>query len=464
MIGHCILTAAEMRAAEQVVFDGGMGVEALMERAGRAVAETAWRISAGASVLVLCGPGNNGGDGYVIARLLAEWGLPVRVAATGEPRTEAAQIARSKWTGPIETLGDAAPASLLIDALFGTGLMRPLADEMLAPFLSLSLAAKMRLAVDLPSGIATDDGAILSDIPAQHITVALGALKPSHRLQPAVGMMGRIVIADIGVPAQSQLVDITRPNLPMPGPQDHKYTRGHVVVAAGAMSGAARLSALAAARSGAGYVTLAGGAPAGLAAIVHRQVGSAEALAKLLDDRRIGSLVIGPGLGRDRTARERLDVALASAHRLVLDADALMLLADGGLGRLKRQVAWPLLTPHEGEFHTLFGHLEGSKLDRARAAAAKAGAVVLLKGADSVIAAPDGRAAIARAASPWLATAGTGDVLAGIAGTMMARGLDAFAAGKAALWLHGDAARRAGPGLVADDLCDHLPAAMSAAL
>ena len=411
--------------------------------------------------LVLCGPGNNGGDGYVIARHLAARGGTVRVAASGEPRSQAARAMRERWDGPVEPLAEAAPAALLIDALFGTGMARPLDPAIAGPLERLAAAAAIRIAVDLPSGVGTDDGALLGPAIAFDMTVALAVLKPAHRLQPAAALMGRLVLADIGIPGRSALGEIARPRLPAPGPGDHKYTRGHVVVAQGAMSGAALLSAMAAQRGGAGYVTLAAAAAAkgateragqgGPASLVHRSA----PLDEILADRRVGAALIGPGLGRDAAGRALLDAALASDRPLVLDADALMLLdVDAVLPGL------PVLTPHEGEFAALFGKLEGSRIARARAAAAAIGAVVVLKGADSVVASPDGRAAIAAPAPGWLASAGTGDVLAGLIAANRARGLEAFEAACAGVWLHGRAAELAGAGLIADDLIGRLAQAL----
>jgi len=452
-----ILSAAGMRAAEERVIAAGTSVETLMERAGEAVAEAAWRYAGVPPTLIVCGPGNNGGDGYVAARVLHERGVPVRVAAAGEPRTDAARAARAAWTGAVEDFATARPGALLIDALFGTGLARPLDPAMSGKLASLAGAARLRIAVDLPSGVSTDDGALLSPVPDYELTVALGSLKPAHRLQPSARHCGLVAIADIGIDVPDPLTwEIGRPILTPPGAADNKYSRGMVAVAAGDMPGAALLAAAAAQRGGAGYVLLAGAAAGGAAALVRRAAADGKALARLLDDERIGALVIGPGLGRDRLARDRLDAALASGRPLILDADALVLLADGGLGRLKRLAEPAILTPHEGEFTRLFGALPGSKLDRVRAAAARSRAIVLLKGADSVVAHPDGRAAIAPPAPAWLASAGTGDVLAGLIGAIRARGIDAFAAAQGALWIHGEAARAAGPGLIADDLVEHI--------
>jgi hydroxyethylthiazole kinase-like uncharacterized protein yjeF len=461
MIGRPILTCAAMRAAEEAAISGGGSVERLMEQAGMAVAEAAWRFAGSLPTLILCGPGNNGGDGYVAARALRERGNPVRVAATGEPRTPAARAARAAWDGPVEPMADAAPAPLLLDSLFGTGLTRGLDTGLVATLTRLAEAARFRVAVDLPSGVATDDGALLSPAPHCDLTVALGALKPAHRLQPAAAFCGRVAVADIGLgPIAADLHEVGRPYLPAPGPADHKYTRGKVAVVAGRMTGAAMLAALAAQRAGAGYVELwhaavPPGAPWGL---VRRGGGDPAGLS----DPRIGALVIGPGLGTGDAARARLDGALASGRPLVLDADALTVLGADGVEALAALAATAILTPHEGEFARLFGEGGGDKVARARRAAARCGAVVLLKGADSVVAHPDGRAVIAPPAPAWLASAGTGDVLAGIVGALRARGLEAFEAASAALWLHADAATRAGPGLIADDLPAHLSAALAA--
>lgn len=456
MTSRPVLTAAEMRAAEEAVIAAGTSVETLMEHAGEGVAEAAWRYAGVPPTLIVCGPGNNGGDGYVAARVLKQRGVPVRVAAAGEPRTDAARAARAGWDGPVEDFLTARPGALLVDALFGTGLARPLDQAMSATLRRLAAAARLRIAVDLPSGVSTDDGALLSPVPDYELTVALGSLKPAHLLQPSARHCGLLAVVDIGLGlGGTPVVEIGRPHLPPPGADDHKYSRGMVAVAAGDMPGAALLAATAAQRL-AGYVLLAGDTREGPASLVRRHAPNGPALGRLLGDPRIGAVVIGPGLGRDREARLRLDAALASGHPLVIDADALVLLAHGGLGRLKRLAQTAILTPHEGEFARLFGDLPGSKVDRARAAAERAHAVVLLKGADTVVAAPDGRVAIAPPAPAWLASAGTGDVLAGLIGAIRARGLDAFEAAQTGLWLHGEAARCAGPGLIADDLPRHI--------
>ncbi|MFS0736096.1 NAD(P)H-hydrate dehydratase [Sphingomonas sp. 1P06PA] len=460
-----ILTAAEMRAAEQALFDADTSVDALMTQAAAGVAEAVWRFAGGSPTLVLCGPGNNGGDGYVIARLLMERGVQVSVAATAPPRTEVAARARAAWTGAVSDLADCSAQPVLVDALFGIGLTRGL-DEAVADRLAMLVEASTHaIAVDLPSGIGTDDGVLLSPVPRFDLTVALGALKPAHVIARSAERCGRIATVDLGIDSRSARTNrIERPRLAAPGIDAHKYRRGLVVAIGGAMPGAIALSAAAALRGGAGYVVAVGANPAhGPQAIVHR---SADALDATLNDRRIGAILIGPGLGRDAIARDRLDRALASDHPLVLDADALVLLAGrpGGAGALAHRPAPCVLTPHDGEFARLFPRLGGSAIDRARAAAAASGAIIVLKGPATVVAAPVGQAAIAALAPGWLASAGTGDVLAGLCAARLAGGTPPFQAAAEAVWLHGEAARLAGPALIADDLAAHIPAAIGSAL
>ena len=457
-----ILTAAEMRAAEDRAIAAGIPVETLMDRAGTAAAEAIRRHAGAAPVLVLCGPGNNGGDGYVVARRLREAGIAVRVAAHASPKAGAAAAARAAWGGPVEEISEAGPAAVLVDALFGTGLTRGLDAALARDLARLAAAARVRVAVDLPSGVATDDGAILSPVPDYDLTIVFGALKPSHRLQPAARHMGRVVVADIGIEAHSRLTEIARPHLPAPGPDDHKYSRGYVAVLAGEMPGASALTAAAAARAGAGYVRLI--APARVAGTPDAVVQAEGSAAELLADERIDALAIGPGLGRTDRAAALLDRALQSRRKLVLDADALVLLARRGETALSGLAEMPILTPHAGEFARLWPDETGSKVERARAAAAAWSAAILFKGSDTVVAAPDGRAAIAPPAPAWLASAGTGDVLTGIVAAMRARGLDAFEAACAAVWLHGRAGALAGPALIADDLPRALAAARAECL
>lgn len=453
-----ILTAAEMRAAEEETIAAGSSVDLLMERAGFAAAEAIWRFAGPIRALILCGPGNNGGDGYVVARALRDRGVEVTVAASAEPNSEAAQRARKSWVGETCSLDSARPAPLLIDALFGTGLTRALDAAVAGRLCELASEARVKVAIDLPSGVATDDGAILSPVPDFDLTVAFQTLKPAHLLQPAARHMGRIVVADIGIQARSNLELIRRPKLTPPGPDDHKYSRGFVALVAGDMPGAAALAASVALRSGAGYVSLA--APSFVAGVPSAVVQASRSADDLLADERVGAAVIGPGLGRGEAAAEFLDRALGSTRPLVLDADALVLLAKRGIGALRRLAQPAILTPHQGEFGRLFPSAHGSKLEQARAAAEASKAVIVFKGADTIVAAPDGRAAMARPAPAWLATAGTGDVLTGIVAALRARGMEAFDAACAAVWIHGRSAEHSGPLLIADDLVDHVAEAV----
>ena len=462
MSGRPILTAAELRAAESEAIARGTPAERLMQRAGLAAAEAARRFAGPLPALVLCGPGNNGGDGYVIAGALAAEGIEVRVAALGEPQTPAARWARTQWSGPVEELGSAAGAPLLIDSLFGTGLTRPLDEPAAQALARLAAQARVRVAVDLPSGAATDDGRILSPVPDYQLTIAFGALKPSHLLQPAARHMGRIVVADIGVPVTSTLHALERPRLRAPGPDDHKYSRGFVAVLAGEMAGASALTAAAALRAGVGYVRLIGSQ--NMLGLPYAIVQNAGDIGEQIADPRITAIAVGPGLGRGNGATRLLDQAITAHRPLVLDADALFLLAGTGVDRLRQAPHLPIITPHAGEFARLFGDLSGSKIDQARKAAEKAGAVTVYKGADTVVACPSGRAAIASVSSAWLASAGTGDVLTGVIAAARAGGMEAFEAASAGVWLHTRAADHAGPGLIADDLLDGLPEALAECL
>lgn len=437
--GAPIQTAQAMRAAELAVAAAGISLSELMERAGAAVADLAWRVAAGREILILCGPGNNGGDGYAAARLLQERGAAVRIAASGPPRSELAQAAAARWRRGIEPLADAAGAPIIIDALFGTGLDRPLPDDIAAPLRRLAASAQRVIAVDSPSGVGTDDGALLGAPLQADITLALGALKPAHVLLPSAPVCGKVLVADIGIATESKLRTLAPPVLRPPGPADHKYRRGMVGVIAGRMGGAAALAAQAAARAGAGYVTLYDGRTDRLPQSIVRK--------RLSDglDRRLNAIVIGPGLGDGERAEQAIAAARAAAVPIVLDADALA-------SWDREWLAPAILTPHEGEFERLAADLAGSKVVCTRALAAQTGHVILHKGADGIIAAPDGRAVACWPGSPWLASAGTGDVLAGLCGAMLARGLPPFEAACAATWLHIRAAKAIGPGLIADDL------------
>lgn len=456
-----IVNAAEMRALEAAAIAGGTREVELMRRAGAAAARAIAAFASPVDTLVLCGPGNNGGDGYVIAKELADIGWAVRVASLADPATDAARWAATGWTGAVEPLAAQTPgATLIVDALFGTGLTRALAPAVAATLARLAAAAATRVAIDLPSGASTDDGAALSPLADYDLCISFGAAKPAHFLLPASACRGRLVVAAIGLPpSQPQLNLLARPRLTASAPGAHKYQRGHVLVVGGPApaTGAARLAALGAQRAGAGYVTLLSPTDAlatnaaHLTGVVLADADGPAAIARAFDEPRAHALVIGPALGR-ASGRDKVLAALSAGKPVVLDADVFSLF-EGDSAALARAIVGPaVLTPHEGEFGRLFGALRGSKVERARDAARRMGAVVLLKGADTVIAAPDGRAAINAHASPHLATAGSGDVLAGVIGALLARGLEPFAAACVAAWLHGDAGRRGGAGLIAEDL------------
>jgi ADP-dependent NAD(P)H-hydrate dehydratase / NAD(P)H-hydrate epimerase len=448
MTDRPILKTADMVAAERRVIDAGTSVETLMERAGAALAEATYAYAGKMPALILVGPGNNGGDGYVAARHLVERGVAVRIAALGEPKSAAASWARGQWSGEVEPLNErTAPAPLLIDALFGTGLKQGLEETVSERFLSLADRAQVRVACDVPSGIESDSGTELSAVPAFDLTVAFGALKPCHRLFPAIHKCGRVVLADIGIETSDVWHEIGTPFLPRLDPGGHKYSRGLVHALAGKMPGAIALAAKAAARSGAGYVRVSTsrsieGLPASIV-----QTDTA-----MINDERIGCLLVGPGMG---DIPQVLTLALTSHAPKVIDADAITHLGDPE--RLKGQEA--IVTPHEGEFRRLFGEIAGSKAERAIEAARRSEAVVVYKGPDTLVASPDGRLGFGPPAPAWLASAGTGDVLSGMIAALRARGLDAFAAACAAVWLHARAAAIAGPGMIADDLVAAIPEA-----
>lgn len=455
MIGAPVLSVAQMRAAEQALFDAGMDPYALMCRAGEGAADIIWRAGHKRDALVLCGPGNNGGDGYVLARVLRERGVPVRVAALGEPGTESAIRARADWAGPVEDVMSAEPASQLVDALFGIGLTRGLDAALAARLAELVDAAGHSYAIDVPSGVESDAAVALSPVPRFQLCITMGAWKPAHVLMPARAFAAQHVLVDIGTSAPDGAANMLgTPKFEAPAADAHKYRRGLVAVVAGEMPGAAALSAEAAAHGGAGYVRLIG--DDGSAPLSHAIVHSTS-----LDFARARALLIGPGLGRSVDARDRLDLALRAGVPTVADADALHLLSEEGAASLP---APAIMTPHEGEFVQLFGTLPGNKIDRARAAAQKSGSVIVYKGPDTVIAAPDGRSIVAPPASPWLSTAGTGDVLAGLCAARLAVTGDPFRAAFEAVWLHGEAARRAGAAFIADDLVRHVGAALASRL
>ena len=444
-----LLTPAEMARADA---ECGVPGPILMERAGWAVARAAMRFGP-CRTLVLCGPGDNGGDGYVAARLLAGWGWPVRLAALAPSRPgSGAALAAAAWHGPAAPFApaEAARAGLVIDAVFGAGLSRPL-DGPVADTLA---AARRILAVDVPSGVDGGSGAALGRVAQAALTVTFFRRKPGHLLLPGRDLCGELVLADIGIPpwvARSQAW-ANGPGLwrlPAPAAAAHKYSRGVVTVLGGAeMTGAAQLAAAAARHGGAGMVTVAACGRGD----VYRQgapglVVSEAPLPTLLEDARRDVWVCGPGLGH-AAARAALPLLLAASRVVVADADALAAHA-GDLDALRGAA---VLTPHAGEFARLFGPIGDDRLAATRAAARRVGAVVLLKGSDTVVAAPDGRAAINATGSPALATAGSGDVLSGLVAALLSGGMPAWEAACAGAWLHGRAGEALGPGLLAEDL------------
>ena len=487
-----VLTAAQMRAAEQRLIAAGTTVEELMQRAGLGAAEWVWRVSGGRSVTVLCGPGNNGGDGWVIAEAIRARGGDVAVVMAAAPATPAAKTARDLYRGEVLWSDTTRHGEVLVDCLFGTGLSRPLGADHLGLLNRLAAAHHISVAVDVPSGTGPDMGRALgSDLPGYALTLALGAWKPAHFLMPAASTMGTLRLVGIGIgPVDGAAQAIGQPDLTAPAPDAHKYTRGLLGVIGGAMPGAALLAAQAAQGAGAGYVKLyaglggwasTGSARAGLATGPKTRSAPAEPvealalpvdlvcdtspLAQALTDKRLAALLIGPGLGRDGAAREALAIALSEQRSTVLDADALVLLAPRSLA----EHSAPLIaTPHEGELASLeraFG-LDGigSKVDRAVALAIAAQMVVVAKGPDSVVAAPDGRVAYASRGSSWLSTAGTGDVLAGAIASRLACGEDAFDAACQGLWLQIEAARLCQPPFTAGQLAGTICSAYAACL
>ena len=491
-----LLSNAEMGQADRLAVAGGVAAAALMENAGRAVADAvAVRQPIGSRVVIFAGPGNNGGDGFVAARVLAQRGFRVRVLLAGETnrlKGEAAGAADA-WKGPIEPAQVSAlsDADVVIDALFGSGLDRPVDERTRTLIEAMNAQSAPVVAVDLPSGINGSSGAVMGAAVKAAQTVTFFRKKTGHLLLPGRLYCGAVTVADIGIPASvlgriapktfENRAELWRSRFPVPRADGHKYDRGHAVIASGPAwsTGAARLAARSALRAGAGLVTIASpraalavNAAASLAVMV-RPVDGAKELATFLADRRLNAVAMGPGIGVGEATRELVLVALSGERAVVLDADALTSFAPE-----PRRLAEALnarggqatiLTPHEGEFSRYFGSLDdrtkaGSKLERARLAARLTAAVIVLKGSDTVVAAPDGRAAIAANAPSYLATAGAGDVLTGMAAGLLAQGMPAFEAAAAAVWLHGEAAAAAGPGLISEDLPEMLPTVYRALL
>jgi NAD(P)H-hydrate epimerase len=486
-----ILTVAQMYAADRAAGEHSVASLSLMENAGLAVADAIVDRWTPRPVVVLCGPGNNGGDGFVAARHLTEHGWPVRLALLGERaalKGDAAAMAE-RWRGAVEALSPLVldGAELAVDALFGAGLARPLEGPAKAIAAALNASPIPVVAVDVPSGLQGDlgrpldaaDGACID----ADLTVTFFRKKPAHVLMPGRLRCGDVVVADIGIP--DAVLDSIAPKLfengpslwaneyPWPKPLAHKYARGHAIVISGPAhaTGAARLAARAALRVGAGLVSVASPPDAVivnasvLTAIMVKPFSGAAGLGELLQDKRFNSVVVGPGCGVGPATRDLVAAVLASSAAATIDADALTSFAPNpnDLFVLLREPA--VLTPHEGEFERVFPGLlpqSPTRVEAVRVASAAAKCTIVLKGPDTAIAAPDGRVAICSNAPATLATAGSGDVLSGLIGGLMAQGFDSYNAAAAATWLHGEAASRFGPGLIAEDLPELLPAVLAA--
>ncbi len=485
---HELLTPTEMTEADRRTIAAGTPSFALMERAGRAVADAvAARYPLGSRVVVACGPGNNGGDGLVAARVLRERGIPVRVLLLGERgalKGDAAEAA-TRFGEAIEPFfAEAlADAHVVVDALFGAGLSRPLTGAARAAVEAVAAVKAPVIAVDLPSGIDGETGLVRGAAVTASETVTFCRKKPGHLLLPGRLHAGRVSVADIGISddtvrALQPKAFVNDPDLwgrqfPTPSLDGHKYTRGHVLVVAGPQfkTSASRLAAHASLRAGAGFATLAATRPAlpeiaaQIEAVTMWEVSGPAALYKVLGDTRVNVVVQGPAQGIGAKTRAMVLAAARRKRALVLDADALTSFSESpeSLARILSKVDSSVLTPHEGEFKRLFGRdkkimAPESKIERALAAARNMHAVVVYKGPDTVVAAPDGRAAVACNAPAWLATAGAGDVLAGMIGGLLAQNMPVFEAAAAGVWIHGEAANEFGPGLISEDLADMVPA------
>ncbi len=465
-----------MGEADRLAVASGTPALELMENAGRAVARAIEHRWSARPVTVLCGPGSNGGDGFVVARLLADAGWPVRVGLLGsrdDLKGEARHQAQ-RWPGAVESLKPAVldRAELVVDAIFGAGLSRILEGAAKETLAAAGRKGSPIVAVDVPSGLMGDTGEVLGAVKAV-LTVTFFRKKPGHLLFPGRSLCGEVIVSDIGIPPSvlEQIAPNTFENDPalwlldLPRPHDiaNKYTRGHALISGGyPITGAARMAARAAARAGAGLTTIA--VPeialpvyaAALTSIMVQPLAAAGDFDHLLDDRRFSALLIGPGAGTGEETRTRALAMLGTGRPTLLDADAITAF-QADPSELDRAIVGPcVLTPHDGEFRRLFDS-SGDKLARTRAAARRSGAVIVLKGGDTVIAAPDGRAVVNANAPPTLATAGAGDVLSGIVLGLLAQGMEPFLAAAAAVWVHGAAAGEFGPGLIAEDLPDLLP-------
>lgn len=463
-----ILTVAEITAADRAAIDAGASGPELMERAGGKVTDAIVARFAARPTVVLAGPGNNGGDGYVIARRLRDLGWPVRVEALGPPKTADAIWAKDLWGGETRPISQRfEPTDLIVDALFGAGLDRPLGTEIARLARSLRRSSERVVAVDIPSGLSGDTARPVGDeCFAAALTVTFHRRKPAHALQPGRSLCGEVVVADIGLgPTPARLYEngpeLWLPRFPWPGVSAYKHTRGRLIVVSGEAwsTGAARLAARGGLRVGAGLVSLYSPPEALMVNASHLEAVMLQPFETDLEleaaASKVEAVVIGPAAGVTEATLSNVLAVARTGAALVLDADALSVFRDDPLELFSVLDRDDVLTPHPGEFERVFPGILASEAERisaVRAAAARAQAVVLLKGPDTVIAAPDGRAAVNLNGSPWLATAGSGDVLAGFIGGLIAQGMESFEAACAGVWIHAACAEGFGPGLVSEDL------------
>ncbi|MBO0335041.1 NAD(P)H-hydrate dehydratase [Sneathiella sp. CAU 1612] len=481
-----LLSVAEMYQADRLAMEGGVSGATLMEAAGKGIADLIIDTWPTGRCLVICGPGNNGGDGYVVARHLTEAGWQIDLASLVDPEvlTGDAALMRDRWEDDILSLREVMldDLDLVVDAGFGAGFSRFLESDISTLLSRVKKAAVPVVAVDMPSGVNGDTGAVDPGAIPAAMTVTFFRAKPGHFLYPGRSYCGRLQIIDIGIDVEyleeidpeTHLngPDLWRDDLPLLTPEIQKYSRGHAAIVGGGISstGAARLAARASLRAGAGATTIVSPPSAlmiyaaAMEAVMVTSIGEAGDFADWLQARRIGTVLIGPGNGVTDRTREFTLLALESAANVVIDADALTVFRDDpdmlfSLIREKDE-GEVVLTPHEAEFERIFS-LAGSKLERARTAAALSGAVVLLKGADTVISTPDGKAVINYNAPPYLATAGSGDVLAGLIAGLFSGGMTAFSAAATAVWIHGAAGNMLGPGLISEDIENVIPEILS---
>ncbi|MEE8371878.1 MAG: NAD(P)H-hydrate dehydratase [Sphingomonadales bacterium] len=481
---YAALSNADAYRADALAMKAGVSGSELMEAAGKGIAETLTEIMPASRVAVLAGPGNNGGDGFVAARYLVQAGFEVDVFLLGQRKALKgdAKAAAEQWGGPLKPISGTGldVYDCIMDALFGAGLARPLAGLAAAAVRAANQSDAFRLAVDIPSGISGDTGQEQGEAFDAHMTVTFFRKKLGHLLMPGLLRAGEVRVVQIGIPesvmkAMAGTVHENHPDhwwreLPTLGPAYHKYDRGHLAVVGGplVMSGAARLAARAGLRAGAGLVTTIVPDDAVMAYVCHqtsvmtRPFSSEADFKKAVLEKKISGIVIGPGNGVGEETRDRIHFLLDKKSPLVMDADALTSFEGEPQRLFEKLHDRVVLTPHIGEFRRLWPELDpvGERLKAARQAAGEAGCIVLLKGPDTVIAAPDGQLIVNTNAPPSLATAGSGDVLAGILGGLMAAGMEAFAASAAAAWLHGEAANTLGPGLIAEDIVEAIPGAL----